>query len=617
MSDGLKAMSESQSVRQAIIYIAQMRTSCLYGADKVYEALCESAVKLYTEGQNEFYEVLLECYFFSADQASHTKETTSLRFFEMTSTMETAAIDICNRSKSLVYLHGLFEKQNILEFVKQAYIDGKLMDHAMFHSITEQFADDERYIEYSELIRQTDGVSLPERKPRVNYEELQMKGRQEFFDALFDKDKAKQLILMLIQETGLVDPTIKELEGVHVKYRCGSPLLAMKAALQNNFCGNEKVTDVVDSADWDGFVLFEVERIIEQEKSVAISPEQEAQLIRLIHIQYEGELVERAIKLNREHHDSISCYDQAVFILAVRFDLVPDESVLLRMIELPYFAFTQDNNEKKYEYLEKHLASELILSRVSDNLAAHRVYGLVLLDHIEYCTKFHYEDVRDYVIEATNNPENDNYIKTAAITYLYHVFGEQCVRRNILPYADEKMLLTIERLCPEIPNEELRTAMECQFKKEATIELMAHLLRLGSEVALCEYIRQAESKMAPPDGRELFSEGPTAAIAALHDPKILPMLEKLLGVALSPDFHDREYSSLYSSLSRALVECGCEAPAPVLTLLQQHKEDSEENEYAFRFFSYTLNELQRKLCAQQDCPWMLQDIKRMFNKTLV
>ena len=112
---------------------------------------------------------------------------------------------------------------------------------------------------------------------------------------------------------------------------------------------------------------------------MAISPEQEAQLIRLIRMQYKGDLVERAIKLNREHPDSLSCYDRAVFILAVRFDLVPDESVLLRMIELPYFAFTQDDNDKKYEYLEKHLASDLILSRVSDNLAAHRVYGLGLV----------------------------------------------------------------------------------------------------------------------------------------------------------------------------------------------------------------------------------------------
>lgn len=613
--DGLKAMSESQSVQQTIKCIAQKRALWLYSADEVYEALCDSAVKLYFGGQNEFYQILLECYFSSAKQASRRRENASLRFFESTGTIRTAVIDICNRSENPMYLCTLFDKQDNLEFIKQAYIDEKLKNHEIFRSITAQFADDKRYIEYSELIQQTDGISMPERKPRINYEELRTKGVQEFFDALFDKSRAKQLVLMLVQETGLVDPQIGELEAIHIKYKHGSSLLTMKFALQNCFCGNEKVLNVVDSANWDGFVLWEAERIIEQEKGVMISSEQETHLIQLVHMQYERGLVEHAIRLNQEHPDSLNSLDRSVFLLTVHFDFVPDESVLLRMIELPGFAFVKGDNEIKYEYFEKHLTLEIILSRVVDNIAARRVHGSVLQDHIEYCTRFHYEDVRDYVIETANDPKSDFFVKTAAIKYLYHVFGEQCIRRNILPYADKEMLLTIERLCPEIPNEELRTAMECQFKKEVTIELMAHLLRLGSEAALCEYIRQAETKMALPEGEDIFSEGPTATIATLRNPRMLPMLEKLLSIALAPDFYDREFWSLYSSLSKALVECGCEAPGTVLALLQQHKKDSEGNEYAFRFFSYTLDDLQRKLCAQQDFPWMLQDIKRMLVST--
>lgn len=609
---GLKAMSEPQSVHEAIVYIAQNVTSWLYNADDIYATLCESAAKLYLGGQSEFYQMLLDCYLFSAKHALRRRENASLHFFETTGTRENAVIDICNRSTSPADLYSLFDQQDNLELIKQAYIDKRLVDHEVFRNITALFADDKRYTEYSELIHRIDGIIMPERRPRVNYAELQKKAAQEYFDALLDRDQAKQLISMLILASELVDPTISELRDADIAYKHGSPLWTMRFALQNHFYDNVKVADTVDWGNWDEFVLLEAERVIEQEKGVKISPEQEAHLIQLICTQYSKGSVERAVNYNRKQSNSVLYLDRAVLILTVQFDFVPDEPTLLRMLELPGFAFTKDDSEKKYEYLEKHLPLEIILPRVVDNMNARRVQGSVLLDHIEYCTRFHCEDIRDCVIEAANNPESDSFIKTAAVKYLYHIFGVQCVRRNILPYADEEMLLVLERFCPEIPDKELRVAMECQFKKVPTIDLMSHLLKLESELALCEYIRLAEAKMALPEGKDISSEGPTAAISTLHNPQMLPMLEKLLNIALAPDFQDGEFWSLYSSLSRALVECGCEAPEAVLTLLQQYKEDFKGNERSFRFCTYTLNELQRKLCAQQDLPWMLQDTKRVL-----
>lgn len=610
--DGLKAMSEPQSVQQTIVFFAQMRNPWLYHADDVYRTLCNSAAELYLNGHSEFYQILLECFFFAARQSSHPKENASLCFFETTGTIENAVIDICNRSKIFIDMYTLFEKQNNLEYLRQAYIDEKLEDHEVFHHVIERFADDKHYTEYSELIYRIDGVSMPERKPAIDYEEMRIKETQEYFDLLFDKVRAKQLLASLIQEAGLIDPTIRELKDVNITYHLGAPYLTIKIALQNHFDINDKVADVVDLDNWNEFVLLEARRIIEQEKHVKISPEQKAHLIQLIQAKYSLGWVENAVGHNRKWHDSIMCSDQDVLIMTMYFDFVPDKPDLLRMLELPSFAFTKDNGEMKYEYLEKHLPPEAILLRVVDNMAAHRVYGSVLADHIKYCAKFHYEDVRDYVIEAANDPGNGSTVRTAAVEYLYHIIGVQCVRRNILPYADEEMLLTVERLCPKIPNEELQSAMECQFKKEPTIELMAHLLRFGSEIALYEYICQTENKKALPEGNNISPVGPTAAIANLHDPKLIPMLEKLMNIALAPDFQDGDFYSLRSSLSNALVECGCEAPEPVLELLRQYKEDFKNNEHAFQFCSYTLDELQRKLHMQQDYPWTLQDIKHML-----
>lgn len=171
---------------------------------------------------------------------------------------------------------------------------------------------------------------------------------------------------------------------------------------------------------------------------------------------------------------------------------------------------------------------------------------------------------------------------------------------------EEKML------CPGLSKAHLRAAMERQFQAAPSSELMAHLISLGSKMALLEYIKLAEENQTIPEKRSDSLTGPTQAISTVRDPKFLPLLEKLMETALSPDFQDGEFCSLRTSLSNALTACGAVEPDAVKAILRAHQGTPEKNECAFWFCSYTEDALRQKIRMKQDAPLKLSEVKRVL-----
>lgn len=134
----------------------------------------------------------------------------------------------------------------------------------------------------------------------------------------------------------------------------------------------------------------------------------------------------------------------------------------------------------------------------------------------------------------------------------------------------------------------------------------------------CEDIRDAAVEAAQTDetARAAAIEyldqvfGPTEAISTLRDPKLLPLLERLMEIALSPDFQDRAFCSLRTGLIHALTACGEEEPEKVMEILRSHRGIRENHEYSFQFCSYTIDVLTQKMRAKRDTPWKMRDVKR-------
>lgn len=603
--DGLKALTEPESIQTALQYLSQKRPMCIYEEDEVFEALCVKAEEQFSQGQTEYYQVLINCYISLARHCSQREMRAIAHFFEVTGTIENAVIELCGAAERYYDLDALFYQPENLSYAAKAYRNGKLEDHKLFQELVARHADDAQYQKYKELILQIDGVALPERKPRIDYDRLEQTRRHEYFNILFDKAKAEELLSLSIQKAQLPDPTVKDLIYLPGEYEFDSLLMKLNYGLHRHVQESTKAKDAIQSLDWNRFVILEAYLSIRNMKNLQVSDEQKSVLRQMIQPLYEQGLLENAVTYSGTSAQAPR-FIVAVVSLTVYLELVPEEQILLQMSELPYFCFSEDDDTQKYSFLKAHLPVETLLQRIVENIKAQKVHGLVLRDHIQYCMNYGCEEIRQAAVEAVKEDES---AKTAAIEYLYKIFGAHCIQEELLPFADENTLLNIERLCPDLSKAHLRAAMERQFQVTPSSELTAHLIALGSEIALCEYIRLAEENQTIPEKRIDSLSGPTQAISTLREPRFLSLLEKLMKVALSPDFQDGDFCSLRSNLSHALVTCGAAEPESVMAILHSHQGTPEKNEYAFRFCSYTEDALTQKIRIKQDAPWKLCKVK--------
>ena len=222
-----------------------------------FEALCVKAEEQFSQGQTEYYQVLINCYISLARHCSQREMRAIAHFFEVTGTIENAVIELCGAAERYYDLDALFYQPENLSYAVKAYRDGKLEDHALFRELVARHADDAQYQEYKELILQNDGVALPEREHHIDYERLEQTRRQEYFEILFDKAKAERLLSLSIQKVQLPDPTVKDLIYLPGEYEFDSLLMKLNYGLHRHVQESTKAKDAIQSLDWNRFVILE------------------------------------------------------------------------------------------------------------------------------------------------------------------------------------------------------------------------------------------------------------------------------------------------------------------------------------------------------------------------
>ena len=213
----------------------------------------------------------------------------------MTGTIENAVIELCGAAERYYDLDALFYQPENLSYAAKAYRNGKLEDHKLFQELVARHADDAQYQKYKELILQIDGVALPERKPRIDYDRLEQTRRHEYFNILFDKAKAEELLSLSIQKAQLPDPTVKDLIYLPGEYEFDSLLMKLNYGLHRHVQESTKAKDAIQSLDWNRFVILEAYLSIRNMKNLQVSDEQKSVLRQMIQPLYEQGLLENAV----------------------------------------------------------------------------------------------------------------------------------------------------------------------------------------------------------------------------------------------------------------------------------------------------------------------------------
>lgn len=603
----LKQMSTAESVTCVLKWFSQEKHPNFHDADKVLAAAIASAVALYRNGHTELFTSLLSFYLESAKVWNTTASNAMVTFFMETGTQHSAALSAAeqfeaepHRISDLVYADP-----TIIEYLKNAFQDGSLKSHRAFYEIVLWYVRDElKYAEYSKVIKTIDGVDLPEYKAPIDYDALKRKAAQEYFEILFDEEKRKVLTAKLLNAIDNPDVTTRQLLKVDIKADHHSAIRQLQTAMYHSGY-NVKVFEFFDRIDMDRFVIWSASRFLSEKSTVVPTPTEKERLIEITANILKDWSFENSVIY---YPDGFSLKQLTAELLSViqYLDYPLDETTFLDLTELPAYIFDKNNDGTKYVYLRQKLPADKLNLRLIQNIAEQRVKGMVLKDHIDYFDKCKDASIAEHALEMCKD-SSDTYLRSIAWRYLYNTLGAEYVASEILPVADEELLLEISGACKDISREKLRISMEREYEKTTSMQLQAHLITYGSSLALDNYVKKVTSDKKPPEGKGVHIDGPTAAISSVRNPEFLPQLEVLLTTTFDPEFEDNTCRSLQSSLTKALVNCGTMAYENTINAIMRCRPSADVHEGNYRYCNYTIEEIAHARKSLLDVPATLSE----------
>ena len=610
-------MSTVESVTLLLKWFSQENHPDFHDANEVLASAITSAITLYREGHTELFDSILSLYLESAKVWNTVASNAMVKFFVETNTQYCAALSAATLCEDEPYRISnlLHADSTIIEYLKNAYLNGSLKSHRAFHEIVLWYVRDKlKYVEYADLIKAIDGIDLPEYKAPIDHDALKRKGAQEYFEALFDEEKRNVLTTQLLYAIGNPDVTTKQLLDINIKadhhYR-HSALRRLQSALYR-YGTDVKVSEFFNRIDIDRFILWSASHFLSEESTVVPTHTEKEKLT---------EIVANILK-ERNFANSVTYYPdgfslkpltKALLSIIRYLDYPLDEKALLDLTELPAYIFDKNNERTKYVYLQQKLSLDKLKLRLVQNVATQRVRDTVLKDHIDFFDSCKDSSLAEYALKICNDP-NDTYLRSIAWRYLYNTLGAEYVASEIQPIADMELLLEIAGTCKDISREKLCKAMEREYLKQPSIQLQAHLITYGSSIALNDYVTKVMHDKQLPEGKGIYIHGPTEAIRSIHDPTFLPQLELLLQTVFDPDFKDNTWRGLQDSLSKALINCGTTACDETIEMIKKYRPSAEVNEGNYRYCNYTIEEIARARKSTLDMPKSLFETKTLLRK---
>ena len=608
--DGLKSMSTVDSVSAVLIWFGKEKTVDFHDSDELFVTMTRKAAMLYQEGAKGLFDIVLECCVKFLRGYDHEEVKTCVAFFQDTGTMEAAVLaaaqylvnDIRHLS-DMIYLCP-----EALGFIQKAYDEGGFNDHEAFRSIAVQHADDDdTYAKCSELLAVRTGLPLPVRGPRINHYLERRKGEYEYFEALFSKEKAEKMLAALLTAIGKPDILVKDLLRESMDLPWYSPLKSLKIAIYHGAPKEERAADFFADLEFDRFTIVQCKKILSSKTEVVVSNKQKEHIKDVI-CHYLKQDVLKSEVWCKEGHAGVTTFVDALVFLAQYFDFSLDEDKLLDMTLVPELCFGESHSKRKYEYLKAHVPMTRLKARIAQNLNLDDLDSMIFRDHLEFCSNNKYDIATVKSLAICNNAKSDWWVRSAALDYLYAVYGASYICNRVLPNASGEFLLEIVTRCKGISSQSLRHALEMEYGRSPTYELMAHLITLGSRTGIEDYVKEVTQELRIPE-KKAHSASPTRAIGAIENPEFLPLLGQLIDTIFIPSFIDEEFFGLRSSLGDALVKCGKNDPEASIALIEQHRSELNGN---IQFCNHLIEEIKRNKQKIIDQPKSLREVKLLL-----
>ncbi len=613
LAEGLKAMSSVDSISLVLMWITDEEVD-FHDVNEIYGLLMKKALGLYLEGNEQLYDVVMHECTKILQKYDTNKLRSCVEFFEGCGLLEKTFVMLteCFSTEEHYLADLICLKPELPKVILKMYKEEKFDNHDAFRKIIQRYVGDEQlYNECKKALFQRTGVLLPEFEPRINYEELRREARQTYFDSIFIKEQMELMLSELLKKMNKTGVVIKDIFDVKINLPVHSQLRNLRTAIYHSGHPDRQVKDFFSDIVYERFILTECERILKNNKDIVVSTEQ-VEMIRLLITQC---LTSDCIRKEVRHRpDGMVCTRAvlAMVRLVVNLDIALPVDVALELTNIAAPYFSEGKDDKKYNYLLRHIPIDILKKRIAENLEDDSLDRILIEDHIDFCKINNFEDATNRSLLWCQSVETDRWIQMHAFDYLYSMYGASYVKEFILPYATGEFLLEIADKCKDaIPRVEFCSALEKEYGREPSYGVMERLIAYGSEIGITRYVEMVLAECKIPEG-QCHSHTATSSIKYIDNPKYLPLLEQLLDVAMHPDFVDDEFWGLRSSLKGALVNCGMADFDSTIEVLNRKLLSAELEEHNIRYCNYIIEEIKANKRKYSDCPKTIQQVKSLL-----
>ena len=607
--DGLKKMSRASSILPVLQWCSRSGHEPYFVKD-IVTALLDNALSLMTEKAKHLQDGILQCICKSLNNHHHDLVPLYMEFFKKTNTMSNAIVTI---SENLVGSPHMIEEvlsysPDSFSALHDAYRNRIYNNHEDFRSVVLDYITDlNEYTACSKTIKDRTGYIMPSFVPPKSYNRNVSDGYRRYIDALFSSDIRNCIISDIIAH----DPnmTVAQIPNHFSDFDWYSEHNHMLQSLYS-FFGNCQtlVKDLpakLSGINGTAFQVVSIANLINS-KQFTISAEQlkdlKSSIITL--------LATAPLWSVKELHLSISRLTANICRISSYYDFSYDEKVLLDMTLIPAFCFSNTDEKQKFIYLERHLSNNTLKDRVKNNLSMDIAPMPFLQDHIEYCTRHHYDFATEIACSiCLNESENDSLLRYSALDYLEQVQGSQFISDHIVDNVTGSFLLYICSHSNISENKKMQL-LHHEYVRNPSDVIRSRLIIMQDKLALRDFISSITLPFSLPQSNSMDI---VDSIAAVNDPNLLPELDQLLGILMDPRFKDRDWG-LSRSLSKAFIACGIKEPNRTQKVLDRYLNKSELNGKWIAYCNHILDEIHYEIINESDIPLSMDEVKNYFNK---
>ncbi len=607
--EGLKNMDTAESIYDVLEWYASDAYIEFYRHGEVYAKVAETAAKLSHESAHCFFDPIFKSFLLKLQKYDHDETKVCLNYFVETDQVKTAVLRALSHFQDEI--HHLADAFHILprtlETIIDLYSSGEYTNDSAFRKISNHYVVDESaYLRCSKLLEEHTGTGLPSYEPPIDYSQRQRESQQRYFDSLFSKERAEALLDELLAKLPHRDIKIGELKGISGAIQHNTAFWHLYFAIRQSHLEEIAVKDFFSSINFDYYTLKKAADLIKN-KEIVVSPEQKEHLIHLVQVHFNEGHIQKTPGYYDGCMDTTTYLDLAVLKLLRRLDVALSDEQLLDLTLVPHFIFNDSDPKSKFSFLSTHIAKHRLLSRVEQNLKLPKINTLLTEDHIQFCRQEQSDIATNKALELCTKDHNDTHVRYEALRYLHEMYGPTYIADKVLPYASGNYLLEVAEKCKDAPGDAVIRALEKEYTKDPNNQVLAELIRHGSESGINAYVAEATRDYCS-HSSIVHCEGATRAISTIRDPRFLEQLESLLEAAVASDYVENRFFSLRSAVREALIGCGQTAPQETIDMVRRHCPAAEEHSSKAMLCNYIIEQIAINLKKENDAPMTIREV---------